>query len=507
MSISRLRITTKLYEQPPQSELVCKAMCWLRAQPLQASQAFLSAAFLSARLSSEAPQASPRMLRKHTFIDILPGSKESVEMPGDTTTGPNPGALKIRLLYLLPSSHILSNLVSSNLEKEHHLVQCELRSTTLDSAPPYTALSYTWGTPSNQSTIILNGRPAQVTANSEIALRQLQKGLRNRKALWIDALCINQQDDDEKSEQVRHLRHIFSRAEAVVAWLGPANETSGSNIAMRWIQTFGERAWKLGIGSTPAMQLGNLLCQMGSSCSSKPRIDLTFSDLDRFLFDLKAELDPETNPNYETLIDCLQEVLSRAFWSRIWVVQEVAVAGSVSFTCGDLAVNEHCLHHAFRLLRNFYKWQLLNLKLDSPLHQLRERDPAPRAGLLATDPTQPINLLTIRRQNKPLEMMSLLRRTYGFDATDPRDRIFALMGIAADTEVLGLQVNYGKTTAQVYTETARCLLQNGFFDILSHDTRTTTKMSLPSWVRDWCIQPSYMPLQSRAIDRSTIPPT
>lgn len=97
-----------------------------------------------------------------------------------------------------------------------------------------------------------------VTENLEIALRHLRlpdKAL----TLWVDALCIDQSDEMEKTEQVQQMREIYSRATLVLAWLGPA--AGYSDIAMEWITTFGARSAELGIGTKPELRLRHL-CQV-----------------------------------------------------------------------------------------------------------------------------------------------------------------------------------------------------------------------------------------------------
>jgi len=117
-------------------------------------------------------------------------------------------------------------------------IKCILETTSLDESPSYTALSYSWGNPEITETIILDGEQFQVTVNLYAALRNLQREHEDT-VLWIDAICINQNDNVEKSWQVQQMGDIYQQAIMVVIWLGPADDTS--NIAMEKLARFGEQ--------------------------------------------------------------------------------------------------------------------------------------------------------------------------------------------------------------------------------------------------------------------------
>lgn len=99
--------------------------------------------------------------------------------------------------------------------------------TSLDDAPEYEALSYTWGNPQKSSLIYLNKVPFQVTQNLAAALEKLQRT--EPRILWIDAICINQKDPCERSDQVTKMRTIYAQASAVLVWLG--NHSQHSTLA------------------------------------------------------------------------------------------------------------------------------------------------------------------------------------------------------------------------------------------------------------------------------------
>ena len=163
---------------------------------------------------------------------------------------------EIRLLVLLPG-------------KGASVVEIEIFHTTLDQNPNYEALSYCWGEPSDTTPICLKAqnehsiapRPGptgllntaslnmpktwvfpntldspgiyqfQATVNLESALRQLRHETEAR-TLWVDAICINQQDDSEKGHQVRQMDQVYKRCSRVCIWLGPAADNSDAAMDM-----------------------------------------------------------------------------------------------------------------------------------------------------------------------------------------------------------------------------------------------------------------------------------
>jgi hypothetical protein len=95
-------------------------------------------------------------------------------------------------------------------------IQCDIFCVSLDGALPYNALSYTWGDPSDPAfQIALNERAFMVRKNLWEALNQLQSESQEL-TIWIDAICINQNDLAERSEQVCKMKSIFEQAKQVM---------------------------------------------------------------------------------------------------------------------------------------------------------------------------------------------------------------------------------------------------------------------------------------------------
>lgn len=117
----------------------------------------------------------------------------------------------IRLLRLLPS------------EDEAAPLHCELRDYSLQRSTPrihlYEALSYVWGDPDITLPISVNKKQFQVTVNLHAALLRLRDHSFER-IMWIDAICIDQNNNEERKQQVQLMARIYSTAHRVIVWLG-----------------------------------------------------------------------------------------------------------------------------------------------------------------------------------------------------------------------------------------------------------------------------------------------
>jgi hypothetical protein len=108
-------------------------------------------------------------------------------------------------------------------------ISCSLKPASLDDDPAYTALSYSWGNSPERERIIVSGEQVDAGRNLGDALLSLRDEI-EEKVYWIDALCINQHDDEEKGRQVQLMRDIYRGAKQTILWLGV--EADGSDIAM-----------------------------------------------------------------------------------------------------------------------------------------------------------------------------------------------------------------------------------------------------------------------------------
>jgi hypothetical protein len=90
----------------------------------------------------------------------------------------------------------------------------------LETCEPWEAVSYAWGTSSHQSSIEIDGKMLRITSNLEDALLDLRYKKRESR-LWVDQICVDQNNTDERSKQVQSMHEIYRRASMVLVYLGP----------------------------------------------------------------------------------------------------------------------------------------------------------------------------------------------------------------------------------------------------------------------------------------------
>ncbi|EQB56003.1 HET domain-containing protein [Colletotrichum gloeosporioides Cg-14] len=283
-----------------------------------------------------------------------------------------------RLLLLKPGS--AEDPFEAHLELVH-----------IEQAPPYEALSYTWGKPTEQPRdyIWLDGHPLPIKPNLEDALRSLRFPNQARR-LWVDAICIDQSNLDERARQVQYMRLVYKHAARVIVWLGL--KTSGTHEALQ----AAERIARLREYTDPARN---------GADSAPPDSDTLQALVSSMMEDIP-----------ESAMTNLDEVFQRPYFTRCWCIQEVVASSWAVAKIEDLEMSFFDLIASSLFLVQLKQevavnapWELWN------------------------------NILMVRQPNHPVYQtevqgslggfLHLLELTRTFQATDDRDRIFSLLGI------------------------------------------------------------------------------
>jgi hypothetical protein len=381
---------------------------------------------------------------------------------------------------------------------------CDLYPVTIREARDrgYEALSYTWGSPADPLTILVNETKVPVTRNLHAALEHLREET-DEIILWVDALCINQIDDVEKSEQVSMMKEIYEYAKNTRVWLGPADDTSDDIMAQ--------------------------LTEIGKAVMDRGAYDLFIKMAVLSIKDTPAAGQAEDHAkellqamfdnSYDQLEGSLRlltrfcKLLSRQYWSRVWILQEIVVSKNVEVQCGKLRMRFAILHAA--MLYIIYMQILVSTKLGESMMALMDVTEIsadgsfpPDCELMRLEPQfQSVNSIDIppsakfvsgmrvryhntaqEKDEMKVNLVDLLSRTrVGREATDPRDRIWALLGIAGDTEALRISPNYADTNtcATVYCNSTHAMIASGHVDILAFSQWTKKDLTMPSWSPDW----------------------
>ena len=356
-------------------------------------------------------------------------------------------------------------------------IHCKLQTLSLDDEPSYTALSYVWGTDIPSTRVLINSKPVLVRKNLEAALRHLQQADRSLD-IWVDAICINQNDNKEKSHQVQMMAKIYERSIGVMVWLGPAADESDA--AMEKLRDIGAKAIDAGMQDFRVTDMPNWLD----------------SDLDERLQRLKTSLDGLAERECpEIFHPALIPLSKRTYWSRVWVLQEFSVHKIVMIQCGSKRLDLITFGTAFHFCA-FAEWTLsTRSKLeDYPEIKSKLRSVSGKTNSPSGAPNQ---LFGARRRyysetGERETLCSLLERTcmsdyskHSLNATDPRDKIYGLLGLATDSGQLGIVPDYEKSIIEVYNDTSRKLIANGETSILSWCQQSTRIEGLSSWVPDF----------------------
>jgi hypothetical protein len=302
-------------------------------------------------------------------------------------------------------------------------VCCALTSVPLSSAGPFKALSYVWGDPTSTSKLCIDGAELEITRNLAIALRYIRHSTETQ-VFWIDGICINQADMSERSEQVLLMAEIYRQADRVVAWLG--EEENDSSVAM------------------------NMLSKLAD-------VWLDYRDHN---INPGRGLNGISNAFELAIWTAIRHIFMRAWWTRLWIYQEVILARSITLSCGQDTLDWEDLANVYRLLAS----------LLSPQNALYLGPVDTGPVLIVAEMTNWTTLVVNRAWSTQVQsnMLHLLRSCSTRQSTDPRDRFYAVLGLASDAR------NFGKPSYTIPAEevfenfTQKIMNQGQSLELLSY---------------------------------------
>lgn len=372
----------------------------------------------------------------------------------------------IRLLNLLPGSGEISC----------RLTECPLE----DAKGRYKAVSYTWkgGTETAQQFIHCDDfRKVPVTPNLYAALRRLRDAT-DVVVLWVDGLCIDQNNTEERTHQVGMMRDIYTNSTEVIIWLGCEGETYDSEQPI--IEFWGDERDIQHIGS----HLNRMYSQRKDKLSMALSTDMygTFCMISLLAQGLKA-----SNIWYlrrldyaPAIIQGLVSLLEMPWWSRIWVVQETVVASQAIVYWNNISMPWDVFSGASSRISK-HSVELLGLSA------------AKTYGPTLSSFCRKIGEIEGTRKSwsavEPSSLLPLLRKFRNRGASDKRDKVFALLGLVkywGGSEPL--VPNYDHRLSVVYLETAKHLIRS--YRSLAALSGTTASpkdilSGFPSWLTDW----------------------
>lgn len=382
----------------------------------------------------------------------------------------------------LQQEHSIRVLILQPAASASAPLQCELQEVPLSDMPRYEAISYTWGEPVFSKQLHLPSGSLMVTQSLFFALKRFR--LENQvRYLWADAICINQSDNAEKAKQVSLMGEIYRNTRNVLVWLGPGDEYTGSVINV--LKTLATQSDRYGIQSGAD---GSIVGAWNGSAQPTGAVK-------EALENVPIEYDWSGADSFYSL----------PWFSRMWIVQEIALCPSAHLYCGEFDISWDDLILAAHIeYRSVRRATAMNLRLPYNFHRLKRLEEGIRYSK--------------NRQLGPrlLELLAVFRQSDCFDA---RDRVYGILSLknAHDVEIIP---NYDDPVTKIYTELAGVMLRNSaassrnifYFAGVDHRLAGSKKKSfyentvydinsmpsldimcrdLPSWVPDWRIPGEY----------------
>ncbi|MCJ1323969.1 hypothetical protein MMC10_000631 [Thelotrema lepadinum] len=331
-------------------------------------------------------------------------------------------------------------LVTINPARDETPIVCTLKTVLLEESilGSYEALSYTWGDPTGNSSIIINDMHFFITLNlHDFLIRARSKS--DPLTFWIDSICINQADPKERSGQVRLMRDIYANAANVRVWLGEETKSTATTLSL-------------------ASALALVEPQIARASV------LTPEDIENSTRDILG--------GDHTDWKALDLIYWQPWFSRTWIIQEIALAKKAQVQCGSHEIPWDNLAAAGRVLVNHHLTSALDI------------DPSPIVAM------QVYRDATVN--GKELTLLELMQISRSNRSTDPRDKIYGILGIAADIQAHHIDPNYELSVESAYTNLAlSCIRVENNLDFLSavEDYKWRVHKNLPSWVPDWSAHP------------------
>ncbi|KAI1335731.1 heterokaryon incompatibility protein-domain-containing protein [Xylariaceae sp. FL0016] len=321
-------------------------------------------------------------------------------------------------------------------------VYCEIVYHLLPKMVDYHAISYTWGDTTEKTTMAVNGKAMVVPRKVAEMLRALRHDWKP-VLLWIDFVCINQNDNDEKSHEIQLMRHVYHRAMSVIVWLDPLPD---SIVA---IEVLVEMARNI--------QFGGMTASQGQQIYGQVEQRARVLSLARFL--------------------------ANDYFNRLWTVQEVASSRALEVICGNHSILWEDLS---QVLVFFGNPEMVGfLQRTDQMDVVSCNQDSLRHGQMTCQ------VKAHMTRDLSFNLARTLMSFRSFKCKDPRDKVYALLGLVGGVSHPLVEPDYNKSEVQLYKDVARYVFTiedtaKPLFTLpmagVGHWRRLE---ALPSWAPDW----------------------
>lgn len=310
---------------------------------------------------------------------------------------------QIRLFRLLPN------------RDARGLIQCEVSVVNLADAPAYQAISYEWGPRRPTRRLLVNGAILRIRRNLWLFLDMFRhRTMDNTSLIWADQVCIDQSNTAERNHQVQLMGELFSRADRVLAWLGPAHGvfTEIESLVRTHMEYFETACFAN--------------CRQDHQCDCKPR------DRDDYGFEhVAGRICYACYAIWQGVRQekALLDISHLSYWTRLWIIQELVLAKQVILFVGQTKLSTLQLVKFYELMDQFGQ---LNYPLGQP-----SREVSRVLALIGLDR----NVLSANLSW--LDALSRLSFKH-LKCTEPRDLIFGLLGLVSTSERIPIDYKLDK---------------------------------------------------------------
>ncbi|KAI0815384.1 heterokaryon incompatibility protein-domain-containing protein [Xylaria sp. FL0064] len=334
---------------------------------------------------------------------------------------------------------------------------------------PYTTISYTWGKKEDEILLLLEEEQFRIPCDAYGALKLLcdHEPARQTEWLWIDCMCINQGDDEEKAEQIRMLKDIFELSTFSVVWLGPRKESDSFEFRSRQVLLDTDRGMDFLLElAQQRSTLEDVYNQYNGRRRGTPR---------------KLEDDSRWKD--------LGLVLRLPWWRRVWTFQEFILPKNVVLWCGRKHISRGALCDATYAMWLCKPDHLLDHESWQPLWERR----------------RVLQHVNRKPSGATSSLLALMSYNGSNGVLDPVDRIYGVLGAVTDDKNLKLvrKLDYCVGIGSTFTSLVKGWIKIHesldticYASVFTGGAKTYEERKLPSWVPDWSVptRPFAVPL-------------
>jgi hypothetical protein len=388
----------------------------------------------------------------------------------------DPASSEIRLVHIQPGAW-------------DDPILCEMEVVSLDSSPSpiYETLSYAWGDSHVTGPILLEDCVVDVKANLWAALRRLRCASKARM-IWIDAICINQNDIPERNQQVMLMGKIYSRCRGVMMWL---EDSVGGNTVDTFTIEEGAKPSAAGISTPERSQVYDAFIVIHLLA-----VDSHFNDRP-FFYQFKGSRATETPAaaRFRKAWKVLGSIMKLPYWDRIWIVQENILPPSATVVLGSITISWFHFSKASKALMK-HSTTCCHFELAKILPETASTFTLFNRIVSGMDQLRKFKELNL----PPLDLAHLLPLFFHRKATDPRDKVYGILSLIEGWSNEIWKNETGRSIVPDYSPansprrmflnvTMYLLEETKNLKILTGHCRHRHEPDFPSWIVDWGLEP------------------